>query len=45
MQVEDAGPEYEPVLHTLHVIGDEAPSAVDAVPAGQSMHMVPSLLE
>ncbi len=45
VHTDDAAAENEPVLHALHVIGLEAPSTSDAVPAGQFRHVLPSLLE
>ena len=42
VQTEDAVPENAPVTQALQVIGFDAPSTGDAVPAGQLIHAVPS---
>ena len=45
VHTDDAVAEKDPVLHALHVIGEDAPSTSEAVPPGQSIQIVPSLLE
>ena len=45
VHTDEADAEKDPVLHALHVIGVDAPSTSEAVPPGQSMQTVPSLLE
>ena len=45
VQTDEADAENDPVLHALHVMGEDAPSTSEAVPPGQSIQMVPSLLE
>jgi hypothetical protein len=43
VHTDDAVAENDPVLHALQVMGLDAPSMGEAVPAGQLMHAWPSL--